>query len=236
MESLMSSVPQHARRAPTWRPGRGRGLRIELRYAVLLVWLIVLALASIAFQLPQVLVLTLAAVFSVFYATFIYMTDRSFRAFDREFSYAIARGDMDEALGMYRDARFLRMLTPAYRMLTKFGLLLVVKQRFQAANDVLEEAYEASPARDRGALLGPLVKVKYALGMHDQVVEIASQWRKHSGFPGAPELYLAAGLYGRDGDDASREVERLLDRAEGALGSDERELARRLRTALCRAD
>ncbi len=216
---------------PTWTPSGNRGFHVDLRRAIIPASLgILVVLAFVVHVKPWILVLA-SLVVPLFYAGSAWYVHRNLKPFEAAFNGMLTRGDTDGLWRLYRDARGLRLLAPAWVMHSKLGLILSLRGEHKAANGILEEAYELSPKVRRADLLGPLARTKYQLGDFEALQALASQWRARSLFPGAANLYLAAAYVEDPREDSSQAIE-LLDEIRGGLGTEETELAEKLRARI----
>lgn len=220
--TMASSLPP-----PTWTPSSDRGVRVDLRRAVIPASLGVLVVLAFGFRAPWTVLVPASAIVPAGYALAFWYLHRNLKPFEARFNARLTSGDVDGLWVIYRDARLLRLLAPRWIMLSKLGLILSLRGDHRAANRVLEEAYDLSPRSRRADLLGPLARTKYALGEIDALKQIALQWRSRALFPGAASVYLAA-AYLDDPREDSEQARALLDEVGAGLGSDAAELRERL--------
>lgn len=213
---------------PTWMPAGARTLRIDVRRALIPLSLGVLAILYFVLGVSIVAVTVLAILVPALYVAAAVYVRRRAPTFEAEFNRRLQSGDLQGLSALYRDAKLLRLLAPEHWMLSRLGLLLLLRRQYREAEGVLEEAWEMSPRRWRVHLLGPLVQVKHALGEWDDLLVLAEQWRQRALFPGSANLYLAAALLARNPPECGRARE-LLDEAHGALGASDRALMDALR-------
>lgn len=216
---------------PTWTPTGNRGLRVDVRRALIPFSLAVLCFLAFGIKVPGWVLLLAALVVPTFYAWSAWYVTKKLRPFETEFNARLTHGDVNGLWSLYRDARLLRLLAPSWIMLAKLGLILTLREEFRAANGVLEEAYETSPKARRVDLLGPLARTKYELGDFEALREIGSQWRARSLFPGSANVYLAA-AYVEDPREDSEQARALLDEIQSGLPEREEALADALRERL----
>ena len=209
---------------PSWTPTENRGLRIDVRRALIPFSLALLCFLAFGLRVPGWMLLVAALIVPSFYAWSAVYVTKNLRPFETQFNSRLTHGDVDGLWALYRDARLLRYLAPSWMMLAKLGLILSLRGEFKSANGVLEEAYELSPRRRRVDLLGPLARTKYELGDFEALQEIASQWRARSLFPGSANVYLAA-AYVEDPREDSEQARPLLDEIHSGLPKQESELA-----------
>ena len=214
---------------PTWMPRASQGLVVDVRRAIIPASLSLLALLWFGLAVPWwVLVLAALVVPSGYFAATVYV-HRKWPAFEAEFNQHLMAGNVDALWNLYRDARLLRWLAPPHRAKLRLGMVLSLRGDHRRACEVLEAAWVLAPRQKRAELLGPLVRVKHALGDVDDLRPLAEQWRQHALFPGPASLYVAAAMLADPREtDTARALE-LLDEAVPGLSEEDRERARALR-------
>ena len=205
-------------------PTANRGLRVDVRRALIPFSLAILCFMAFGLRLPGWTLVVGALIVPTFYAWSAVYVTKKLRPFESEFNARLTHGDVEGLWTLYRDARLLRYLAPSWMMLAKLGLILTLRGEFKSANGVLEEAYELSPKRRRVDLLGPLARTKYELGDFEALQDIASQWRARSLFPGSANVYLAA-AYVEDPREESEAARPLLEEIQSGLPNREAQLA-----------
>lgn len=212
-------------------PRSASGLRVDARRAVIPLSLALLALAAFGFHVPWFIVVPLGCIVPLGYLGAAVYASRTLPGFEREFNRRTMQGDVAGLWTLYRDARWLRLVAPAYRMRAKLGLILSLRGEHRNANRVLDEAWTLAPKHRRAELIGPLARTKYAVGDVDELLALAEQWRQRALFPGAANVYLAAALIDGPRRDPERAMELLVE-ADGQLSGSDAELAQTLRAKL----
>lgn len=216
---------------PSWMPSGNRGFRIDARRAIIPFSLGTLAVLAFGLRVPWTILVPLSLVVPAFYAWSAWYVHRSLRPFEMRFNALLTSGDVDGLWCHYRDARLLRWLAPEWIMRAKLGLILTLREDFRAANVVLEDAYELAPKQRRADLLGPLARSKYALGDFEALQAVAREWRRHSLFPGAANVYLAAAFVEDPREDTGQARE-VLDEIKGGLSDSEEAIRAEIESAL----
>lgn len=212
---------------PTWMPSGARSLRIDVRKAMIPISLGVLAILYFVLGVSLAIVAVLTLVVPGLYIGSAVYVRRQAPKFEAEFNRLLQAGDIKGLTAHYRGARLLRILAPEHWMLSRLGLILLLRGQHREAEGILEEAWEMAPKGWRQHLLGPLSRVKYELGEWEDLRALAEQWRQRSLFAGSANIYLAAALMERDPPQLERARE-LVDEARGSLGTSERALCEKV--------
>lgn len=197
---------------PEWSPSNARGGHFDWRKLLMPASLTLLVFLYFLFHTPLWVIAPLALLapgFTIWSQT---KLKRDLPEFERQFSLHMQRQDV-RALGkLWRDSRMLRWLMPPWLRDVRLGMIFSLSGRHRHAERLLESAWISAPAQARAQLLGPLVRVKYAVGEYEDLWILARQWRQHAMFPATANLYLAAAMLERADCDQD-DVEELLSEA-----------------------
>ncbi len=207
------------------------GLRVNLPMALILVWYAVVGMLMVAFR-PHPAVVAVVGALPLFVLVGAAMAVRArLQPFERDFAMAAQSGEVARMKQVWARATVLRAFAPKWMMLPRRGLIETTAGDHRAAEETLEEAWLATPPMRREALLGPLCRVKYAVGEFADLKELAEEWRVRALFPGSANLYLAVACIEWAEPDLER-ARSLLDEVDSSLGPVEQELATRIRARL----
>lgn len=216
---------------PNWTPNKPRGLRVDGRRLIVPGSLVILTLLFFGLRVPFWLIVPLALVVPGFLFWAGWYLRKELPPFERAFSLQLQRGDVRALQRLWGEHRVLRWLMPPWMRDVKLGMILMLQGRHRHAERMLEEAWDAAPPAARTQLLGPMVRVKHALGEYEDLRVLSSQWRQRSLFPGTANLYLAAAMLEQPGCERDV-VEELLADASDGLAEPERALLNDLRDGL----
>ena len=208
---------------PSWRPQGNRGMRLELQHALVPLSLVILALLAFVVRVPWAWLVPVAIAVPVLQISARWYLWRRLPAFERAFNTYLQVGDLRGMLEVWRRSTLLRWVMPSWMRDMRLGMMYLVQERYQHAERLLEEAYDAAPPSQRVQLLGPLARTKYALQDWVDLRAISEQWKQRAPYPGTANLYLAASLLNLPGGDSER-ADQLLGEAEGWLSDAERKL------------
>ena len=202
-----------------WVP-KSNVFTIDLRSGLLPLSLGLLYLVHVVARPPLAVMLLLCLILpGVLIAWAVYLR-RALPPFERSISLCLQRRDSASLERLLDEARILRLLAPIGYFDAKRGMLAMLEEDWERADELLERAYQRQSKRaQKEALLPAILRVKYESGAWEEAEEIATELAASAQFPGTAYLFLGL-LKVRRPDDRDEGIALLEDAALMLSGGD----------------
>lgn len=176
--------------APRWSPRsapvvfEGRAILLLASSMALVAGLSVFGWRGLAFATFTLAVVTVQVSVAM-------LASRAVRRFDRRFQELLNAGDVTGLEPLVQRSHLVRFFAPRGWFAAKEGLVYVLKNDFETAEQKLELAWASTEIESRPALVPLMCRVKFRLGRCTDVQILAEDWLRFE--PGGPGIWYSIG-------------------------------------------
>lgn len=167
------------------------GLTVEWKAVALPASLIAMGLLHYTLNVPLWVLAALCAWIPMYYVVYPMVMRKKWTAFEKEFARRFQRGDHKQLLAFYTKQWFLRRFGPKAEMLGKLGLIYSALERHREAEQVVQQAIDATPSAYRERLYFNLANIKFELGKHEDAAIIYRSLKPSSPYRKAAQTQIA---------------------------------------------